>query len=137
MLVSNKVCCCLGCCFLIYRGYWFWCRGLLHLLALLFLQKLKAKSSSKEYTQFCDHDYWKILKHVIVLWLSLEKAVDWTLMQYDSLRSCFLSQDDPKWKTSETQSEFTGIQSFKCLKKQFEDPLTQVAFIFIIIVWHL
>lgn len=47
MLANNKVCCFLGCCFFIYKGYWFWCRGFLPLLALLFWQKLKAKKRIK------------------------------------------------------------------------------------------
>ena len=87
------------------------------------------KGALKEYAQFCDREYRQI-RYVNVRWLSLEKVADWALMQYDSLKSYFLNEDVAKWKTSETESDFSGTKRFKCLQKQFKGPLTQVCLYF-------
>ena len=51
----------------------------------------KRKSTLAQYTEFCDQEYGKILKHVSTRWLSLEKSIIHVLVQYISLKSYFLS----------------------------------------------
>ena len=41
-----------------------------------FDQSMKRRGVLREYYEFCDQEYRKILKHVNVRWLSLERAVN-------------------------------------------------------------
>ena len=57
------------------------------------------------------------MKHVNIRWLSLERAIGRILSQYESLKSCFLS-------------EFDSSPRFKRLQKAFSDPMTEVNLMF-------
>lgn len=46
----------------------------------------------REFSDFCDVTYRKIVHHISVRWLSLQGAVDRTLKQYPALCSMFLSK---------------------------------------------
>ena len=82
-----------------------------------FDKSTKRKGVLQEYYEFCDQEYRQILKHVNVRWLSLERAVDRTLKQYEGLKSYFLSENE-------------SCPRFKRLKKHFENPLTEVYLLF-------
>ena len=66
----------------------------------------KHKSLLAEYTEFCDQDYRKLLKHVSTRWLSLERSITCVLKQCVSLKSYFVSEEH------EGHERF---QSFLCL----------------------
>lgn len=57
-----------------------------------FDKSTKRKACLSEYCSFCDIDYRQIVKHVNTRWLSLERAVGRVLLQYDALKSYFLSE---------------------------------------------
>ena len=65
-----------------------------------FDKSTKRKGVLREYYEFCDQEYRKILKHVNVRWLSLERAVDRASKQYEGLKSYFLSENEscPRFK---------------------------------------
>ena len=52
----------------------------------------KRKANLQRYCVFCDTSYRDIIKHVSTRWLSLEKAINHTLQQYEALRSYFISE---------------------------------------------
>ena len=85
----------------------------------------KRKSALQGCADFCDQEYRHILKHINVLWLSLERAVERILLQYYSLRGYFLSENSPKSATNSNsvESEWGGA---KRLEKAFKDPMTDV-----------
>ena len=85
----------------------------------------KLKNALQGYADFCDQDYRHILKHINVLWLSLERAVERILLQYSSLRGFFLSENSPKCAANSNgvESEWGGA---KRLEKTFKDPMTEV-----------
>ncbi|KAK3698610.1 hypothetical protein QZH41_014592, partial [Actinostola sp. cb2023] len=78
----------------------------------------KRKSVLAEYTEFCDQDYRKILKHVSTRWLSLETAITRVLKQYVSLKAYFLPEDEAHLR-------------FKRLSQAFRNPMTEVYLLFI------
>ena len=82
-----------------------------------FDKSTKRKGALRSYNEFCDQDYRKILKHVNVRWLSLERAIEHALKQFEGLRSYFL-----------TESE--SCPRFKRLKEHFQSPLTEVYLLF-------
>ena len=53
-----------------------------------FEKSSKRKSELAEFCSFCNQEYRKLLKHISVRWLSLEKCIE----QFPSLKSYFLSQ---------------------------------------------
>ena len=57
-----------------------------------FDKSTKRKASLVEYCTFCDTEYRQIIKHVNTRWLSLERAVQRVLQQFDPLKSYFLSE---------------------------------------------
>lgn len=50
-----------------------------------FDKSTKRKNGLSDYCNFCDTEYHRILKHISTRWLSLEKAVDRTLKQFDHI----------------------------------------------------
>ena len=77
----------------------------------------KKKSKLAEYTNFCDQEFRKIIKQVSTRWLSLKKAVTRILQQYTSLKSYFLSEDEP-------------VSRFKRIHTAFSNPMTEVYLVF-------
>lgn len=82
-----------------------------------FDKSTKRKNELRSYCMFCDQEYRAIIKHVSTRWLSLEIAVNRSLMQYPSLMSYFKSEDEPQ-------------QRFQRLNEVFNDPLTEVYLLF-------
>ena len=82
-----------------------------------FEKSTKRKNNLQSYCEFCDQEYRSIIKHVSTRWLSLEIAIERSLKQYPSLRSYFLSENDPAAR-------------FQRLKKVFADPMTEVYLLF-------
>lgn len=82
-----------------------------------FDKSTKRKGALRSNNEFCDQEYRKILKHVNVRWLSLERAVERALKQFEGLTSYFLSESEP-------------CPRFKRLKKHFQNPLTEVYLLF-------
>ena len=82
-----------------------------------FEQSSKRKGVSSEFCEFVDVEYREILKHINIRWLSLERAIGRILSQYESLKSCFLSESD-------------SSPRFKRLQKAFSDPMTEVNLMF-------
>ena len=50
-----------------------------------FDKSTKRKNGLLDYCNFCVTEYRRILKHISTRWLSLEKAVDRTLKQFDHI----------------------------------------------------
>ena len=92
-------------------------------LYFFFGEGSKRKNVLMEYTQFCNQEYGKILKHLNVRWLSLELVVERLLKQYASLKSYFLSEEAP---TASGKFDFAGLNRIKRSKKPFEDTMTEV-----------
>lgn len=70
----------------------------------------KRKGKLSEYFEFCDQEYQKVLKHISVRWLSLERCVDRVLKKLPSLKSYF-------------QSEHFADERFQRLDNAFSNPL--------------
>jgi hypothetical protein len=77
----------------------------------------KRKNLLQEYCTFCDTEYRKIIKHVSTRWLSLQRAIERVLKQYNSLRSYFLSE-------SCSEARFVRVN------KIFSNPLVEVYLLF-------
>ena len=75
------------------------------------------KNKLLEFCQFVDIEYRRILNHISVRWLSLEKVIDRLLLQYPALKSCHLS-------VRESQP------FFKRLNKWYKDPMTEIYLLF-------
>ena len=73
-----------------------------------FLYSTKRKCKLAEYAEFCDQEYRKILKHVSTRWLSLEKVVTRTLLQYQSLKTYFLSENDSAARFKRLHAAFSN-----------------------------
>lgn len=71
--------------------------------------------STKRKNELSNLQYRQVVKHVSTRWLSLEYAVDRTLLQYSGLKSYFLSSD-------ESQARFQRLN--------FKDPITEVYLMF-------
>ena len=56
-----------------------------------FKRSVKKKATSRDYMAFTNTDIKKMIKHVTTHWLSLGKSLDRTLLQWDALKSYFLS----------------------------------------------
>lgn len=82
-----------------------------------FDKSTKRKNELSSFCEFCNIQYRQVVKHVSTRWLSLEYAVDRTLLQYSGLRSYFLSCD-------ETQARFER------LRKHFDQSITEVYLMF-------
>ena len=78
----------------------------------------KRKCKLVEYTDFCDQEYLKIIKHINMRWLSLEKVITQTLLHYQSLKTHFLSED-------------VSAARFKRLQTAFSKPMTEVYLLFL------
>jgi len=83
-----------------------------------FVHSTKRKCQLAEYADFCDQGYRKITKHVSTRWLSLENVITRTLLQYQSLKSYFLSEDE-------------SAARFKRLETAFNNPMTEVYLLFL------
>ena len=59
-----------------------------------FDKSTKRKGVLNEFCEFCDSNYWEIVRYVSVCWLSLEQAVHRILQLYQSLKSYFLSENE-------------------------------------------
>ena len=57
-----------------------------------FDKSTKWKTSLDSYCSFCDISYREIIKYVNTRWLSLVRAVDCALQQYEMLKSYFSSE---------------------------------------------
>ena len=82
-----------------------------------FDRSTKRKGVLKEFCEFCDSNYREIVRYVSVRWLSLEQAVHRILQLYRSLKSYFLSENEP-------QPRFTR------LRVVFENPISEVYLLF-------
>ena len=78
----------------------------------------KRKCKLVEYTHFCTQEYGRIIKQVNTRWLSLEKVITRTLLQYQSLKTYFLSEDE-------------SAARFKRLQTAFSNPMTEVYLLFL------
>jgi len=67
-----------------------------------FDKSTKRKGALRSCNEFCDQEYRKILKHVNVRWLSLERAVERALKQFEGLKSSFLSESDRSMSAVQT-----------------------------------
>ncbi len=76
------------------------------------------KRQLKEFCDFCDIEFKKVIKHLGVRWLSLEIAVNRTLTLYPALRSYFMSNED-------------SSQRFRRLQTLFCDEVTEVYLLFL------
>ena len=77
-----------------------------------FDKSTKWKASLDSYCSFCDTSYREIMKHVSTRWLSLGRAVDRALQQYEALKSYFSSESMfviMKWP------KFTMGKGSKCI----------------------
>ena len=83
-----------------------------------FDKSTKRKNALLSFCEFCDQEYRKVIKHVSTRWLSLELAIERSLKQFPSLKSYFLSNEEP-------QARFIRLKSL------FEDPLTEVYLMFL------
>lgn len=82
-----------------------------------FDKSTKRKNELSDFCDFCNMQYRQVVKHVSTRWLSLEYAVDRTLLQYPGLKSYFLSSDESQAR-------------FQRLKQHFEDPTTEIYLMF-------
>ena len=82
-----------------------------------FEKSTKRKNGLQSYCTFCDQEYRAMMKHVTTRWLSLERAVERVLKQYESLKSYFRSENEAQPR-------------FKRLYDLFEDPMTEVYLLF-------
>ena len=80
----------------------------------------KRQALLKEYCEFCDQDYRKILKFGATRWLSKEVCINRVLKQYPSLRSYFASQPELR-----SDPRLAQLQAY------FADPLTEVYLLFL------
>ena len=80
----------------------------------------KRQALLKEYCEFCDQDYRKILKFGATRWLSKEVCINRVLRQYPSLRSYFASQPELR-----SDPRLARLQAY------FADPLTEVYLLFL------
>lgn len=82
-----------------------------------FDKSTKRKNELADFCGFCNLQYRQVVKHVSTRWLSLEYAVDRTLLQFSGLKSYFLS-------FNESQARFQR------LTQHFENPITEVYLMF-------
>lgn len=82
-----------------------------------FDKSTKRKGILREFCTFCDSEYHEVVRYVSVRWLSLERAVYRILQLYTSLQSYFKSE-------KESQARFRRLLS------AFNDPMTEVYFLF-------
>lgn len=82
-----------------------------------FEHSTKRKNELRSFCDFCDQQYRKVIKHVSTRWLSLEIAIERCLKQYPSLKSYFLSNNEPQAR-------------FNRLHVAFEDPMTELHLLF-------
>ena len=73
----------------------------------------KLKCSLLSFCKFCDQDYRTIIKQTNTRWITLELAVERILLQYESLKSYFLSKNYAQ-------------DRFKSSRDLFVDPWTEV-----------
>ena len=71
----------------------------------------------KSFCSFCDQDYCSVIKHVNTRWLTSELAAGRCLLQFASLKFCFLS-------------EHCSQRRFKLLHRYFENPMAEVYLLF-------
>ena len=77
----------------------------------------KRKGKLAEYFEFCDQEYQKVLKHISVRWLSLERCMDRVLKKFTSLKSYF-------------ESEHFADARFQRLHAAFSNPILEPVILF-------
>ena len=75
-----------------------------------FDKSTKMKNMLQDYSQFCDHSYRFVIKHVSTQWQSLELAIERILKQFPGLASYFKSEDE-------------GQARFRQLQENFQNPM--------------
>lgn len=82
-----------------------------------FDKSTKRKASLDSYCSFCDTSYREIIKHVSTRWLSLGRAVDRALQQYEALKSYFSSESMFELHSYRIMKwpKFTMGKSSKCI----------------------
>ena len=71
-----------------------------------FDKSTKRKNDLWSYSEFCDQEYRGMIKHVSTHWLSLQLAIEWSLKQYEALKSYFISEDKPQARLCRLQAVF-------------------------------
>ena len=92
---------------------WFDVEELVVNLFYWFDKSTRRKNELQSYCTFCDQEYRAIIKHVSTCWLSLVLAIERSLKQFPSLKSYFLSENEPQ-------------DRFKRLQRHFNDPICEV-----------
>ena len=82
-----------------------------------FDKSTKRKGVLNEFCEFCDSNYREIGRYISVCWPSLEQAIHQILQLYQSLKSYFLSENEPQPR-------------FNQLRVVFENPILEVYLIF-------
>uniref|UniRef100_H2ZS46 HAT C-terminal dimerisation domain-containing protein n=1 Tax=Latimeria chalumnae TaxID=7897 RepID=H2ZS46_LATCH len=90
-----------------------------------FQRSVKRAASLNEYMAFCNISVKKIVKHVIMRWLSLERSTKHTLITWDGLYSYFVRTfDEEKQRGAARPQELRILMSFK-------NPLMKVYLLFL------
>ena len=90
-----------------------------------FKRSVKRKATLREYMEFTNTEVKKIIKHVTTKWLSLGKSVGRTLMQWEALRSYFISE----FEEDDALDEENVTREVR-LRRQFNDPFTKLYILF-------
>ena len=94
-----------------------------------FKRSVKRKATLREYLEFTNTEVKKIIKHVTTKWLSLGKSVDRTLMQWEALRSYFISE----FEEDDALDEDKVTREVRLIR-QFNDPFTKLCVLFVQLV---
>ena len=90
-----------------------------------FKRSVKRKATLRENMEFTNTEVKKIIKHVTTKWLSLGKSVGRTLMQWEALRSYFISE----FEEDDALDEENVTREVR-LRRQFNDPFTKLYILF-------
>ena len=91
-----------------------------------FKRSVKRKATLREYMEFTNTDVKKVIKHVTTRWLSLGKSVDRTLLQWEALRSYFLSE----FEEDNSLGANTVTREVR-LARKFDDPFSKLYVLFV------
>ena len=92
-----------------------------------FNKSIKRQRDLNKYYKFCDQEHRQILKHINVLWLNLERAVERILKHYAGLQSYFLNENAP---ATGGNSEWGERKRWSRLKNAFKNPMTEIYLMF-------
>ena len=107
-----------------------------------FDKSTKRKASLGEYCSFCNTEYRQIVKHVSTRWLSLERAVNRVLQQYEALKSYILSEGISLAECTSTVTYEFCVNTCSCLhaddssprfqrvRSMLQSPITEVYLLF-------